>query len=918
MKRKFYNNSLKAVAVGVAVTMASTTALTTYADDNAVATLEEVSHLDEASTLEEPVVVSSSSYSSSSASESQAKPNIDDTITVSEGNVTYTFKVTKSDDTNSDETADGEVTLVSINESAVSASEATNHTGTLTEANVINVSITGGQKALFKITQIGDDKSIADGQTISASSLTKVLTTDLSKIGASAFANVTIDGTVTFPAVDLSGNGKIGAKAFQNTHIKGDLDFTKLSPQKLDLSNQPFRGKDDIKGITVDGIFKVYEDESSVKTHQFKANEFENISVKELKIASISAEDYTFKGATIGNEETKETELLKTLRNPFNKGHLYGATVNGKVSLTPNNTGDFTVKEESFANSNIYTLNLGAKESANFKAETDAFKGATIENLEVSNDNVTFGEEGIFTGATINNLGNVTEKETIPANIFKGANIPSYVELPNATTIGANAFAVANTEKVTISLPNYKKENLENIDANAFGTGSNVTVSLPVGTSQEDLKAFSEKFVNANVVAQTTVKNQQGTYTFQALDTEKEVALVDYKAEASVQRSASSFENGILTVDDVQYKLTKLGNGTDALSSITDAALNGNVANIKEIAPNALKDSKITTLTLPAVEKIGANAFANSTISNLSLAENTNKTVSIDNSAFSNVKTLNTVKTNNASKDSVKASLENSSSNDISLVTGNKTENVRPSSSSSSSGGNYSGGGAVINAKPNDETTESTTSGNNSNISEDKDLTLDVISLPSVEGEAKVFGDVNANHWAKAHIDKLSTAGVINGANGMFNPNGQTKRADATIMLVNLLGLSPEANNKFADVNPSAYYAPYVGTASTYGIVNGSNGMFNPEGIISRQDTMVMIAQILKSLDLNVNTDSTVLNQFSDASKVAPYANESVAILINSGIISGNNGKLNPTAPVTRAEMATIMSKLYDVLAEAK
>ena len=151
----------------------------------------------------------------------------------------------------------------------------------------------------------------------------------------------------------------------------------------------------------------------------------------------------------------------------------------------------------------------------------------------------------------------------------------------------------------------------------------------------------------------------------------------------------------------------------------------------------------------------------------------------------------------------------------------------------------------------------------------------------------------------------------------MFNPNGQTKRADVTVMLVNLLGLTPEANNKFADVNASAYYAPYVGTASTYGIVNGSNGMFNPQGVISRQDTMVMIAQILKGLNLNVNADTTALSQFGDASKVSAYANESVAILVNSGIIAGNNGKLNPTAPVTRAEMATIMSKLYDVLASA-
>ena len=136
-------------------------------------------------------------------------------------------------------------------------------------------------------------------------------------------------------------------------------------------------------------------------------------------------------------------------------------------------------------------------------------------------------------------------------------------------------------------------------------------------------------------------------------------------------------------------------------------------------------------------------------------------------------------------------------------------------------------------------------------------------------------------------------------------------------MLVKLLGLTPETNNKFTDVDPNAYYAPYVGAASSYGIVNGSNGMFKPESVISRQDTMVMIAQILRGLNLNVNTDTSTLNQFSDVNNISSYAQESVAVLVNSGIISGSNGKLNPTKPVTRAEMATIMSKLYDLIDSA-
>ena len=210
-------------------------------------------------------------------------------------------------------------------------------------------------------------------------------------------------------------------------------------------------------------------------------------------------------------------------------------------------------------------------------------------------------------------------------------------------------------------------------------------------------------------------------------------------------------------------------------------------------------------------------------------------------------------------------------------------------------------------------TTESTTQ------TQHKDLSLDVVSLPNVEGESKSFSDVSDSSWAKPHIDKLSTAGIISGgSDGHFNPNGQTKRADVAVMLVKLLGLTPETNDKFKDVESTAYYAPYVGAASNYGIINGSNGMFNPESVISRQDTMVMMAQVLKGLNLNINTDTETLSQFTDVNNIADYAQESVAILVNSDIISGNDGKLNPTKSVTRAEMAAIMSKLYDLIDSAK
>ena len=361
------------------------------------------------------------------------------------------------------------------------------------------------------------------------------------------------------------------------------------------------------------------------------------------------------------------------------------------------------------------------------------------------------------------------------------------------------------------------------------------------------------------------------------------------------------------------------------------------VANGKVTVVNKFKgadQSVIQSMLTSDLTKIAGGAFNGISDMTLDFSKISNVDSVIDSKAFDGASKLKIeYKGNSEEAYKLAKKLENVSDvtvndkkpNDVIRDYENNNNNNGGSGGGSSSGGSGGGSGANIGTITNKEsstesnTEETTSQGNNNNetVVENKQLNFDVIKLPSVEGEAKVFGDVSANHWAKSYIDKLSTAGIINGSNGMFNPNGQTKRADVTVMLVNLLGLTPEANNKFADVNASAYYAPYVGTASTYGIVNGSNGMFNPQGVISRQDTMVMIAQILKGLNLNVNADTTALSQFGDASKVSAYANESVAILVNSGIISGNNGKLNPTAPVTRAEMATIMSKLYDVLASA-
>lgn len=228
--------------------------------------------------------------------------------------------------------------------------------------------------------------------------------------------------------------------------------------------------------------------------------------------------------------------------------------------------------------------------------------------------------------------------------------------------------------------------------------------------------------------------------------------------------------------------------------------------------------------------------------------------------------------------------------------------------------GSYSSGSVAILNNSNKKN-EGTTGLENENHTETtKNLTINSINLPSLDGEIKEFDDILPLFWANEHIQKLSSAGIINGTeNGKFEPNGNTKRADVTIMITKLLGITNSDTFSFTDVEPDAYYAPYVATAKEYGIVSGSNGLFRPNEQISRQDTMVMIGQILKSLALDVDTDESILANFGDSENISEYAKKYVSILVNSGIITGDNyGNINPKKAVTRAEMATIMSKLYD------
>lgn len=177
------------------------------------------------------------------------------------------------------------------------------------------------------------------------------------------------------------------------------------------------------------------------------------------------------------------------------------------------------------------------------------------------------------------------------------------------------------------------------------------------------------------------------------------------------------------------------------------------------------------------------------------------------------------------------------------------------------------------------------------------------------------FYDVDDGYsWAFREVDTLAVAGVIQGrGDHLFYPRNAITRADFIVMLDRAYGMSSAlesgavlAQQDFSDVPSTEYYAKSVAAARALGVATGTaDNRFLPQQTMSRQDAMVFLKRTIDRTDLSLRSGS--ITGFTDAASVKEYAQEAVGALTNAKVIGGTNGKLNPTAPVTRAEMAVML-----------
>ncbi|MDD6483529.1 MAG: S-layer homology domain-containing protein [Clostridiales bacterium] len=178
-----------------------------------------------------------------------------------------------------------------------------------------------------------------------------------------------------------------------------------------------------------------------------------------------------------------------------------------------------------------------------------------------------------------------------------------------------------------------------------------------------------------------------------------------------------------------------------------------------------------------------------------------------------------------------------------------------------------------------------------------------------------VLTDIDSVSWAKPHIEKLFKLGVINGYDdGTFLPNNNVKREEYVKMILTAFGLEKSgAKADFADVSQNAWYYEYVAAAVEAGIIQGiGDNKFGAGQDITRQDMAVIACRAAKLAGKDLSKGQNI-TEFADKSGIADYALESVEILTKNGIVNGIDGSFMPYSYATRAQVAVIISSLYDV-----
>ena len=190
---------------------------------------------------------------------------------------------------------------------------------------------------------------------------------------------------------------------------------------------------------------------------------------------------------------------------------------------------------------------------------------------------------------------------------------------------------------------------------------------------------------------------------------------------------------------------------------------------------------------------------------------------------------------------------------------------------------------------------------------------LSKVPQPERKEIADRLSDIKT-HWAGEAIRELVMRGILNGyADQTFRPDASVSRAETAQVLSNLLDHAVEIAQPQAQADGQPWYYAAVERVKRIGLMQGAeDGSFYPDKSISRQDFFTVLGRYGNWQISGAEADE-ILKAFADSSKAADYAKPYLAQLIKMGFIKGEGDMLWPERPVTRAELAAMLSRILQI-----
>lgn len=197
-------------------------------------------------------------------------------------------------------------------------------------------------------------------------------------------------------------------------------------------------------------------------------------------------------------------------------------------------------------------------------------------------------------------------------------------------------------------------------------------------------------------------------------------------------------------------------------------------------------------------------------------------------------------------------------------------------------------------------------------FAEESTDTTDAVTSAAQESKSLPFTDVAEGSWYYSYVKDVNDQGLMTGLNSTtFGPETKLVRAQFAVILYRMEG-SPEVDtstNPFPDVTAD-WYKDAVIWANKEGIITGytDSGKFGPSDLITREQMATLMYRYADYKGYDI-ADCADLSIYPDAGNIQSFAEDSICWAVATGIITGDNGKINPQSSANRAVGATIIDR---------